>query len=199
MKKIILCTLLAGTAGLCAAQEMGNVISATPIVQQVGVPRQICNNETVVQQPRSSGGGALLGALVGASLAMAGVALQGLFGNPLADPGIVGVSQGAALGAVAAIEDVAYYQACNAQVIASREKLIADLQQLGFEVLPSAANFIFGRHPRHDAAALAQALRARSIIVRHFKSPARISAYLRITIGTDEQSKLLINALSDIL
>lgn len=46
---------------------------------------------------------ALLGALVGASLAMAGVALQGLFGNPLADPGIVGVSQGASLGAVAAI------------------------------------------------------------------------------------------------
>lgn len=46
---------------------------------------------------------ALLGALVGASLAMAGTALQGLFGNPLADPGIVGVSQGAALGAVAAI------------------------------------------------------------------------------------------------
>ena len=46
---------------------------------------------------------ALLGAMVGASLAMAGASLQGLFGNPLADPGIVGVSQGAALGAVAAI------------------------------------------------------------------------------------------------
>lgn len=46
---------------------------------------------------------ALLGALVGAALAMAGASLQGLFGNPLADPGIVGVSQGAALGAVAAI------------------------------------------------------------------------------------------------
>nr|WP_312383620.1 iron ABC transporter permease [Stenotrophomonas geniculata] len=45
---------------------------------------------------------ALLGAMVGASLAMAGASLQGLFGNPLADPGIVGVSQGAALGAVAA-------------------------------------------------------------------------------------------------
>ena len=68
MKQAILCTLLAGTAGLCAAQEMGNVISATPIVQQVNVPRQICNNETVVQQPRSSGGGALLGALVGGVL-----------------------------------------------------------------------------------------------------------------------------------
>ncbi|MCD9032319.1 iron ABC transporter permease [Luteimonas sp. Y-2-2-4F] len=46
---------------------------------------------------------ALLGALVGASLALAGASLQGLFGNPLADPGIVGVTQGAALGAVAAI------------------------------------------------------------------------------------------------
>jgi len=46
---------------------------------------------------------ALLGALVGAALAMAGASLQGLFGNPLADPGIVGVTQGASLGAVAAI------------------------------------------------------------------------------------------------
>ncbi|MBH1964426.1 MAG: iron ABC transporter permease [Comamonadaceae bacterium] len=46
---------------------------------------------------------ALMGALVGAALAMAGAGLQGLFGNPLADPGVVGVSQGAALGAVSAI------------------------------------------------------------------------------------------------
>ncbi|QCO68718.1 iron ABC transporter permease [Luteimonas yindakuii] len=46
---------------------------------------------------------ALLGAMVGASLALAGASLQGLFGNPLADPGIVGVTQGASLGAVAAI------------------------------------------------------------------------------------------------
>ena len=46
---------------------------------------------------------ALLGAMVGAALAMAGASLQGLFGNPLADPGIVGVTQGAALGAVSAI------------------------------------------------------------------------------------------------
>lgn len=46
---------------------------------------------------------ALMGAVVGASLALAGAGLQGLFGNPLADPGVVGVSQGAALGAVGAI------------------------------------------------------------------------------------------------
>ena len=104
----------------------------------------------------------------------------------------------ALVGAVAAIEDVAYYQACNAQVIASREKLIADLQQLGFEVLPSAANFIFGRHPRHDAAALAQALRARSIIVRHFRSP-RIEQFLRISIGTTAECQALVDALRELV
>ena len=104
----------------------------------------------------------------------------------------------ALVGAVAAIEDVAYYQTCNAQVIASREKLIADLQQLGFEVLPSAANFIFGRHPRHDAAALAQGLRARSIIVRHFRSP-RIEQFLRISIGTTAECQALVDALRELV
>ena len=104
----------------------------------------------------------------------------------------------ALVGAVAAIEDVAYYQTCNAQVIASREKLIADLQQLGFEVLPSAANFIFGRHPRHDAAALAQGLRAKSIIVRHFRS-SRIEQFLRISIGTPAECQALVDALRELV
>ncbi|MCL3883379.1 iron ABC transporter permease [Marivita sp. GX14005] len=45
----------------------------------------------------------LMGALVGAALAVSGAVMQGLFRNPLADPGIVGVSAGAGLGAIAAI------------------------------------------------------------------------------------------------
>ena len=57
---------------------------------------------------------------------------------------------------------------------------------LGFDVLPSAANFVFARHPGH-AAALAAALRERGIIVRHFRQP-RIEQFLRITVGTDEQT-----------
>jgi len=65
-------------------------------------------------------------------------------------------------------------------------------------VLPSAANFVFARHPRRDAAALAAALRERSIIVRHFKAE-RIDQFLRITVGTDSQCDLLIDALRDIL
>jgi histidinol-phosphate aminotransferase len=72
------------------------------------------------------------------------------------------------------------------------------LQALGFEVLPSAANFIFTRHPARDAAQLAAALRSRSIIVRHFKLP-RIDQHLRITIGTDAQCTSLVSALREIL
>jgi histidinol-phosphate aminotransferase len=65
-------------------------------------------------------------------------------------------------------------------------------------VLPSAANFIFARHPQHDAQESALALRRRSIIVRHFKLP-RIEQFLRITVGTDEQCDALVAALKEIL
>jgi histidinol-phosphate aminotransferase len=67
--------------------------------------------------------------------------------------------------------------------------------QKGFEVLPSGANFIFAKHPNHDGARLAGELRAHGIIVRHFKSPARIAPYLRITIGTEAQTDRLVEVL----
>jgi histidinol-phosphate aminotransferase len=75
---------------------------------------------------------------------------------------------------------------------------VAELASLGFDTLPSTANFIFTRHPKHVGAKLYQALRDRGIIVRHFKS-ARIEEFLRITIGTDEQTNELIAALKEIL
>ncbi|GHU28016.1 histidinol-phosphate aminotransferase 1 [Betaproteobacteria bacterium] len=101
-------------------------------------------------------------------------------------------------GAVAAIEDDPYLQASCRKVIATRTRLSARLTALGFEVLPSAANFIFARHPRHDGAALAAALRQRAIIVRHFNK-ARIDPFLRITIGTDEECAALVEALEKIV
>jgi histidinol-phosphate aminotransferase len=98
-------------------------------------------------------------------------------------------------GAIAAFADRDYFaQTCKA-VVASREKMIAALHELGFDVLPSAANFIFARHPQHDAAALASRLRERSIIVRHFKLP-RIDQFLRISIGTNAQCDALVEALA---
>ena len=102
-------------------------------------------------------------------------------------------------GAVAAMEDRDYFEQTRSQVIATRERLVADMETLGFSVLPSGANFIFARHATRDGAELTTALRERSIIVRHFKNPARIAPYLRITIGTDEQCQLLVAALREIL
>ena len=101
-------------------------------------------------------------------------------------------------GAVAAFEDREYFEQTCKAVIATREKLVGELKALGFEVLPSAANFIFVRHPQHDAQESALALRRRSIIVRHFKLP-RIEQFLRITVGTDEQCGALVAALKEIL
>ena len=101
-------------------------------------------------------------------------------------------------GATAAIEDTTWFEQTRNAVIKSRDALVAEMTKLGFEVLPSSANFIFARHPRCDAAELAAALRSRSIIVRHFKA-ARIDQFLRITIGTDEQCGMLVAALKEIL
>lgn len=102
-------------------------------------------------------------------------------------------------GAIAAMQDRAYFDETRHKVMATRERLNAELTALGFEVLPSAANFVFARHPRKDGAELAAALRERSIIVRHFRKPARIAPFLRITVGTDEQCDALVIALKTIL
>nr|WP_320131409.1 histidinol-phosphate transaminase [uncultured Holophaga sp.] len=101
-------------------------------------------------------------------------------------------------GAMAAMEDRAYFEQTRHAIMDAREALVRDLEALGFEVLPSVANFIFARHPREEGATLAARLRERSIIVRHFKLP-RIDAFLRITIGTPEQCRILVNALREIL
>jgi histidinol-phosphate aminotransferase len=101
-------------------------------------------------------------------------------------------------GAIAAIEDQAHLEKTSEKVIQTRSKLVGDLNALGFSTLPSTANFIFTRHPQHAGAKLYQALRDRGIIVRHFRLP-RIEDFLRITIGTDEQSSELVAALKEIL
>jgi histidinol-phosphate aminotransferase len=101
-------------------------------------------------------------------------------------------------GAIAAIEDQAHLEETSAKVIRSRTELVNQLQLLGFETLPSTANFIFTRHPKHAGSKLYQLLRERGIIVRHFKLP-RIEEYLRITIGTDEQCNELVLALKEII
>ena len=98
--------------------------------------------------------------------------------------------------AVASFEDQDYFQEQCEKVIASREKLVCNLTELGFNVLPSKANFIFATHSLHDAAQLAEKLREQGIIVRYFNKP-RINQFLRITIGTDEQNQRLVDTLKN--
>ena len=94
-------------------------------------------------------------------------------------------------GAVAAINDDAWFQETRERIIANREWLVRAFFELGFEVLPSVANFVFARHRNHGGARLAAELRERGVLVRRFEKP-RIEDFLRITVGTEEQCRSLI-------
>ena len=102
-------------------------------------------------------------------------------------------------GAIAALQDEAYFQQTRQQVMTSRATLVAELQGLGFEVLPSGANFIFARHPQYAGEQLASGLREQAVIVRHFKKPARIADFLRITIGNDAQNAAFMQAIRSLV
>lgn len=93
MKKILLLSILASASALATAQERAQVLSATPIVEQVPVSRQVCGNETVYTGPRTSGGGAVLGAIAGGA---AGNAIGGGSGRAAATA--IGLIGGALLG-----------------------------------------------------------------------------------------------------
>ncbi|MGJ4926673.1 histidinol-phosphate transaminase [Bradyrhizobium sp. HKCCYLS2038] len=101
-------------------------------------------------------------------------------------------------GAIASIEDDAHFQEARAAIMENRAELTAALVRLGFDVLPSSANFVFARHPDRSGQALASALRERAVLVRHFTAP-RIKDYLRITIGSKAELSRLTDALREVL
>ena len=101
-------------------------------------------------------------------------------------------------GATAAMRDEVYFRHACDYVITRRTQVTDALTQLGFEVLPSHANFVFARHQTLAGSEIAAQLRERKVIVRHFKNP-RIQDFLRITIGNDVQNEALIGALRAVL
>lgn len=101
-------------------------------------------------------------------------------------------------GADAALRDVAHFEDTRGRIVESRERLARDLAALGFDVLPSQANFLFVRHASRAAVDLQLRLRQRHILVRHFPKP-RIAQFLRISIGTPEECAALVRALREIL
>jgi len=99
---------------------------------------------------------------------------------------------------VEAFADQDYFKRSCKKIMDSRVWLVEELSELGFEILPSAANFIFARHPDYNASELAAGLREKNVIVRHFKHD-RIDQFLRITIGTQEENQQLLAILDTLI
>ena len=102
--------------------------------------------------------------------------------------------------ATAAIKDKEYFEETTQKVIEVREWTQKELRRLGFTFCDSKSNFIFAKPPEGiDTIKLFENLKADKIYVRHFNSPERIRDYLRISIGTDEQMRILIKKLENYL
>jgi histidinol-phosphate aminotransferase len=98
----------------------------------------------------------------------------------------------------AALEDAAYYREGCDKIMCTRERTRKALLALGFTVTDSKANFLFAAHDKIDGKELYLRLKEQGILVRHFDLP-KISAYNRITVGTDEQMDVLLEKIQSIL
>ena len=99
---------------------------------------------------------------------------------------------------VGALEADGYFRVNCQKIMENREWTVKKLENLGFEVIPSMANFVFVKKPGFGGKDLYLALREKGILVRHFEKP-RLKDYNRITIGSREQMKALVAALAEIL
>ena len=105
----------------------------------------------------------------------------------------------AQIAGIEAIKDENYFNETRDKIIQARIFLENELLLMGFETLPSGANFIFTKHRSKDAVMIFKKLRESGVIVRHFNEPERISQYLRITIGTQDEMRKFISILKAII
>ncbi|HBO11271.1 MAG TPA: histidinol-phosphate transaminase, partial [Halieaceae bacterium] len=203
--------------------DCGGIILPNPnaptgrLLELAGIERLVADHAdcvVVVDEAYIDFGGRSAAALVGRypnllvvqtlskSRALAGLRVGFALGDPALIEGLVRVKDCfnsypldviAQRAAIAAFEDRAWFEDSCRRVIATRERVTAALEALGFSVLPSAANFVFARPPAGAAAPLFAALREEGIIVRYFDRP-RINEYLRISIGTEEEMDRLLAA-----
>lgn len=104
----------------------------------------------------------------------------------------------AILAGTEAMKDKAYFNETCRKIIDTRENFVAKMTEMGFEVLPSKANFVFATSPAISGKEYFTKLREDNIIVRYFDKP-KISDYVRITIGTSEEMELLLEKTKEIL
>ncbi|MEL7358070.1 MAG: histidinol-phosphate transaminase [Cyanobacteria bacterium J06560_6] len=98
----------------------------------------------------------------------------------------------------AAILDQAYKNACVQKVIAARQQLATDLQQLAFKVWPSQTNFLLVQPPTGEAQRLYKGLKEQNIMIRYFDQPG-LADKLRITVGTPVQNARMVKVISELL
>jgi len=101
-------------------------------------------------------------------------------------------------GAMESFKEESYFQDTRQKVIATREQTVALLENMGFQVIPSSANFIFISHSLFAAEELYQQLRKEGILVRYFNKE-RINNFLRVSIGTDEEMECFIKKIAEIV
>lgn len=100
--------------------------------------------------------------------------------------------------AAAAIRDRAWLDETRQKILATRARLIAGLETLGFQVLPSQTNFVFCRKPDRPSRELYEGLKARHILVRYMSYPGWGDG-LRITVGTDQEIDIFFQRLREVL
>jgi histidinol-phosphate aminotransferase len=141
------------------------------------------------------------------SRSLAGLRVGFAMGNPTLMEALIRIKDSfnsytldrlALAGAKAAFEDEVYFKESTEKIVTTREKVSATLEQLGFHVLPSQANFVFASHETASAESLYKQLKEEGVLVRYFNKPG-IDNYLRITIGTDEQMERFVGKLKEIL
>ncbi len=98
----------------------------------------------------------------------------------------------------AALKDDAYFKDITAKTIATRERMKEELKRLGFSFADSKTNFVFATHEKLPADEIFKYLKEKNIYVRYWNKP-RINNHLRISVGTDEEAKILIDALEELL
>jgi histidinol-phosphate aminotransferase len=139
------------------------------------------------------------------SYALAGMRIGFALGNPQLVAALDAIKDSynmdrlAIVAAVAAIEDETHHRKIVDYVVAERAWLEDQLREQGFEHAPSAANFVFVKPPASaSAAAVADALRERRVLIRHYDREP-IKGWFRITVGTRDQHQVLLAALKEIL
>jgi len=138
-----------------------------------------------------------------------GYSLAGLrFGYGIADKSLIAglmkakdsynVNSVSVAAATVAIKDQGYFRKNIEKVVKQRRRLRQELEELGFEMLPSSTNFILVRHKQAEAVEIHKELMQKSIYVRYFDYPG-LRDKLRITVGAKKQNDRLVASLVEIL